>query len=167
MNTNGVKLKTPQWEDMLCIRRLWADPETMASVGGPVLLTDQKAKAWFKKMIDPGNPADCYRLIMNDQEQPVGEVSWHRLNPETMTAEFNLKVLCSQRGKGYGTKAMHLILNDFFGSFGGQVMLDGLALDNQNGQQTLLKFGFEHDASVNDVFMLYMTRQRYHKLYSK
>lgn len=160
-----IELRLPTQEDMQFIRWLWNDPETMKPVGGTISLTDEQAHQWFAKMIMPGCSTDCYRLIFNEENEPVGEISFHRLNPVTMTAEFNVKIAHSQRGKGYAQKAMFLFLDFFFNQLGGKVMVDDIALDNYQGQQVLLKFGYEHDPKVKNVFRVTMTRDRYNCLY--
>lgn len=162
-----VYLKTLQWEDMAFVRQLWADPETMAPVGGVVLLSDEQAEQWFNRMTDPANESDCYRLVVNEDGQCVGEVSSHRLDRATMTGQFNLKICHAHRRKGYAQEAMRLFLDYFFGAYGGQVMIDSVAFDNRLGQKALLQFGFEHDPGMDDCFMLKMTRQRYYRLYGK
>jgi RimJ/RimL family protein N-acetyltransferase len=163
--TACVNLKKPGWTDMVYIRALWREEDTMKPVGGPVHLTDDQARRWFEKMIDPGNPGDYYRLIVNTYGQLVGEVSFHRLDRKTMTAELNVKIEHAQRRYGYGKASMRLILDYFFGAFGGRTMVDRVALDNSDGQQALLRFGFVHDSSQTDVFKLVMTRDRYSILY--
>jgi RimJ/RimL family protein N-acetyltransferase len=83
MKVNSIQLRHAQWEDMPIIRDMWSDEDTMRPVGGPVVLTNEEAKDWFARKIDPGNPSDCYRLIMNQQGCPVGEISYRDLDPET------------------------------------------------------------------------------------
>jgi len=165
MKAVRVQLRPPEWSDMDFIRLLWGDVETMAAVGGPIHLTNDKAERWFRRMIDPGSSDNCYRLILNDDGQPVGEVSFHRLNAESMTGEFNIKVLSTQRGRGYAQEAISQFLDYFFNDLDGCVMVDRVATANRLGQRALLRFGFEHDPSVKDVFMLRMTRERFNELY--
>jgi RimJ/RimL family protein N-acetyltransferase len=160
-----IQLRPPQWDDMHFIRWLWSDAETMEPVGGPVHLTDDQARRWFARMVDPGNPTDCYRLIFDPKNQPVGEISFHRLDVDSMTAELNVKVASPERGKGYATEALRLFLDYFFNRFGGRVMIDDVALDNHAGQQALLQFGFEHDPGIKEAFRLRMTREQYNNLY--
>jgi RimJ/RimL family protein N-acetyltransferase len=146
------------------IRSLWSDPETMQPVGGPVLLSDNQARRWFAKMIDPGNPTDCYRLIVNEENRPIGEISFHRLD-SNRAAEFNIKIASTERRKGYAREAMLLFLDYFFNHLGGRVLIDDVALGNHAGQRALLQFGFEHDSSAKDMFRLSMTREQYNQLY--
>lgn len=82
-----------------------------------------------------------------------------------MTANFNLKIASSERGKGYAYVAMPLFLDDFFDQRGGQMLVDDVALENHRGQQVLLKFGFTHDASRSNVFRLTLTREQFNHLY--
>lgn len=139
----------------------------MQPVGGPVCLDDEHARHWFELMIAPGRPTDYYCLIFNEEERPVGEVSFHRMNTETMVAEFNIKITNPERGKGYAREAMLVFLDDFFNRIGGSALIDDVALDNHAGQQALLHFGFKHDPGVKDAFRLVMTRERFLELYSQ
>jgi RimJ/RimL family protein N-acetyltransferase len=146
------------------IRKLWADDATMRPVGGSVVLTDEQARDWFKRKIDPGNPSDCYRLIMDQDGHPVGEISYRDLDPETKIAFFNIKIIHTERGKGYAKEAMWIFLDEFFHQRGGRIMLDDVALDNVAGQELLFHFGFEHDPSASDVFRMRLRRERFNAL---
>jgi hypothetical protein len=37
---------------MAFVRRLWTDPETMAPVGGSVVLSEDQAGRWYARMVD-------------------------------------------------------------------------------------------------------------------
>lgn len=170
MNQNSqshdVELRVPMTGDLPFIQWLWSDPETMKAVGGPFYMSDDQAQRWFAAMIDPGQPTECYRLLFNNENEPVGEISFHRLDPTTMTAELNIKIASAHRGKGYAKKALLQFLDYFFNQRGGRVMLDDVALDNREGQTLLLRFGFEHDPRTAAVFRLFMTRERYLELHT-
>lgn len=159
-----VRLRPPRWEEIAFVRWLWGDPETMQPVGGPIHLTEEAARDWFTRMVDPGRPTDFYCLIFNEESAPIGEISFHRLDQANMTANFNVKIASARRGQGYAGEAMSVFLDYFFNQLGGRVMLDDVALDNQAGQQALLRFGFEHDPGVPDVFRLRLTRERFNAL---
>jgi len=162
-----IQLRPPRQKEMKFVRWLWSDPETMEPVGGAFDLTDQQAHEWFVREINPGRPEDCYCLIFTKEDQPVGEISFHRLHRQSMTADFNLKIVHKERRKGYAKGAMLLFLDYFFNCLKGRVLIDDVALDNKVGQQTLLSFGFESDTKVKDVFRLLMTRERYNTLYHR
>jgi RimJ/RimL family protein N-acetyltransferase len=136
----------------------------MAPVGGPVLLDDEQAARWFERMVDPGRPTDCYRLILDGQGRPVGEISYHRFDPGTGTAGLNVKVAHTERGRGYGTEALRQFLEMYFRDESHHCITDDIAPENEGGQKLLLEFGFEHDPSVKEVFFVYLTRERYEAL---
>jgi RimJ/RimL family protein N-acetyltransferase len=160
-----IQLKIPSWQDMHYIRWLWKHEETMEPVGGAVHLTEDQAIQWYRRMIDPGNPADEYRLILNEELEPVGEVSFHQFNLETGTAMFNLKIASAERGKGYAWLAMREFLDMFFNELGGRTMLDDIALNNLRGREVLIEFGFVHEPCKEDVFKVYITKNRFNQLY--
>jgi len=164
-NTKKTYLKIPTWSDMIYIRKLWSDPETMAPVGGTIILTDEQAQRWFERMVAPGNPRDYYRLICVNENQPVGEISFHRWKPDIKAADFNIKIHHKNRGQGYARKAMISFFKYYFNEFGGSILNDGIGKDNILGQRALSGFGFEHDPSVKDVYMLFLTSERFNTLY--
>jgi RimJ/RimL family protein N-acetyltransferase len=161
-----IELRTPIWQDMHYIRWLWGDEETMQHVGGPVQLTDEQALEWFQRVIDPGGMTERYMLISNEDQHLVGEVSYHRFEPKTGTAMFNLKIAGSECGKGYARAAMRIFLHTFFNELGGRIMLDDIALSNLRGQEVLLRFGFRHDPSKKDIFRAAITKEKFNRLYS-
>ena len=146
-------------------RSLWADPDTMEPVGGPIRLTNEQLRAWFHRMVDPGNPRDCYRLICDEQGRPVGEISYHRLDLDTMTAEFNIKVASQFRGRGFAKAAMRQFLEIFFGDMGGRVLVDEVAAHNVIGQHLLKSFGFETTIDSQESSGFVMTSDRFKDLY--
>lgn len=132
----------------------------MAAVGGPCEMPEDRARDWYARMVEPGCREDCYCLIFSEHQQPVGEVSFHRLDAN-MHATLNIKVLASERGKGYAREALPVFLDFFFNRVGGRCMADDVALDNLAGQQLLLGFGFEQDPLRKDVCLLCMTRGKF------
>ena len=162
---DGLILRHPLPVEMPYIQKLWADPLTMAEVCGPIHLSDQQAQKWYARMISPGSETDRYFLIFNQDDQPVGEISFHRYDLSTGTAEFNIKIEHCHRGKGYAGKATPLLLRYFFFDFGGKIMCDPVAPDNLPGQKALIKFGFKKDILRQDVCLLKMTKEDFSDIY--
>jgi RimJ/RimL family protein N-acetyltransferase len=165
VSNTHITLKKPERDDLDFIRWLWSDPETMAPVGGPVLLDDQTACNWFHRMIDPGSLENCYRLIQDQSGNHVGEISYHRLDLDLMRAEFNIKIACQHRGNGYAHQAMIIFLDEYFNHFDGRILIDKVASSNIRGQQVLLEFGFEHDPSASEYFLVIMTKEKFNSIY--
>ena len=156
-----VYLRLPRVDEIPFIRTLWGDSETMASVGGPADFPEPRARKWFARMVEPGGPANCYCLIFNQEDNPVGEISFHQWDSNERSARLNVKMLASRRGQGYAKNALRAFLACFFGQIGARVMTDDVARDNLGGQQLLASIGFERDDSVQDVCKMVMTRQMY------
>ena len=96
-----VHLRPPRVDGLSFIRTLWGDPETMAPVGGPVDFPETKAREWFARMVEPGGPSSCCCLILNQDDIPVGEISFHQWDPQERSARLNVKILAARRGKWY------------------------------------------------------------------
>ena len=156
-----VHLRCPRVDELSFIRTLWGDPETMAAVGGVADFPEPKARDWFARMVDPGQAANCYCLIFNQEDVPVGEISFHQWVPEARSAELNVKVLAVHRGRGYGKDALRTFLGFFFDRIGGRVMTDDVAVDNQAAQCLLSSLGFEEAEGASDACMMVMTQEKY------
>jgi RimJ/RimL family protein N-acetyltransferase len=139
----------------------------MKEVGGPVVMDEQKARRWFERMVEPGSPADRYFLVCGADGLPLGEASFHRYDPVTKTAELNIKIEAGKRYRGHGPEALRLLLDYFFGRFGGEVMEDPLAPENRNGIRALRSAGFQRNETPKDAIMMRLTRERYNKLYKE
>ncbi|MFC1597680.1 GNAT family N-acetyltransferase [Planctomycetota bacterium] len=162
-----VRLRPPRVDEFPFIRALWGDPDTMASVGGPVDFPESKAREWFRRMVEPGGASDCYCLVLNEDDVPVGEISFHHWDAEQRSADLNVKILAVSRGHGYGRDALRTFLEFFFGRVGGHFMTDDVALKNRAGQQLLASMGFEKNDRVSDVFRMTLTRQMYLERYGE
>ncbi|HTY07987.1 MAG TPA: GNAT family N-acetyltransferase [Candidatus Edwardsbacteria bacterium] len=161
-------LRTPAAADLAYLRKLWADPETMKEVGGPFEISEDKARRWFEKMVDPGSARDRFFLICDKQSgEPVGEASFHRYDPAERSAELNIKVEGKRRFGGHGFEALVLLLDYYFNSFGGGVMIDPLAPANVSGQRAMARFGFARAGATEEAVIYQLERERFNQLYRK
>lgn len=167
LKVDDLTLRHPLPDEMNYITKLWADSLTMVEVGGPIHLTEEQAQKWYARVVSPGSQTDRYFLIFNQADQPVGEISFHRYDKNIGTAEFNIKIEHRHRGRGYAQKAVPLLLRYFFFDFGGRVMCDPVALDNQPGQKALIKLGFKKDVSRQDVCYLKVTKEEFLNIYGE
>lgn len=163
----NVVLRTPTPADLPYIRGLWADPETMREVGGPIEMSEEQARRWFERMVDPGSDRDRYFLICDKRGTPVGEVGFHRYDPAQRTAEFNVKVEGKRRFGGHGFEAALLLLDYYFNTFGGEAMLDPVAPANVAGQRALARFGFARVGATEEAVVFRIDQQRFNQLYAK
>lgn len=160
---NLVYLKQPEFNELSYVEELWADEGTMIDVGGIVPFPEERRKEWYSKMVYPTDGKNFYCLIYNFENQPVGEVSFHRYDEKNKTADFNIKIQSKHRGNGYAKEAMKLILEYYFTEFGGQVMRD--AVMNINGQQALSKFGFDIESKSDNIIVFKLTKEKFMDIY--
>jgi RimJ/RimL family protein N-acetyltransferase len=156
-----IDIRQPSFEELKFVAALWADFDTMKEVGGPIVFERERWEAWYERMVEPGDGRNFYCLIFNKSNKPVGEVSFHRYDRASGTAELNVKVMYKHRGKGYGKEAVMLLLDYYFNEFGGEVITDAIDINNIGGQKVLLNLGFDHVLSDEKAFLVKMTKEKY------
>ena len=162
-----VYIKQPEFKHMEYIRKLWSDEETMKDVGGVHIIDDEKAKSWFDRICgEVGEKTNFYCIIYNLNNEPVGEVSFHRYDEVKKRAGLNIKIDARYRQHGYGKEALKLLLVYYFNEFGGEIMQDGVAINNKIGQRALLNFGFEHTETTEEAFVVEMSKEKFSEIYN-
>lgn len=163
-----VTLKHPGIDEVPYIIELWGDEETMAPVGGPIRWETERILAWYRDRVNPGGRSDCYFLIYNEDQVPVGEVSYHRWNEAEKSAGLNIKVHALHRGKGYAKDALRVFLKYFFETAGGELLEDDFTgppgPDNHIGQKFIRSMGLKPDKTPYDYKM---TRSDYRNILSR
>lgn len=156
-----VFIKSPLYNEMPEIAKLWADVETMKEVGGPIVFPKKRWEDWYQRMVEPTDGYNQYCLVYN-QAEVVGEVSFHRFDKICKMADFNIKIYDHHRGKGYAKEAMRLMMDYYFNEFGGDVLRDEVS--NEKGQCTLSNFGFEMIMKTEQGLLFEMTKTRFKSL---
>ena len=161
----NVYIRSPKHNEITYINQLWSDIETTGEIGGPYYLSKEKAEKWYPKMVNPTDGRNFYCLIFTTENIPIGEVSFHRYDDKAKSAELNIKVESSYRGKGYSKEALYLFLKYYFLEFGGEEIFDNVFNNNPKGQKALLSFGFELISMDDDNSFFRMTKKDFITLY--
>lgn len=140
-NGKKIYIKQPELNELNFTAKLWADPETMAEIGGAYEFPREKWEIFYKKMVQPTDGKNFYCLIYTIRDKVVGEVSFHGYDPSTKAARVNIKIHHRHRGKGFGEEALRLLLEYYFFEFGGVTIIDTVKTDA--AKKLLLKIGFE------------------------
>ena len=101
----SITFKRATENDVLLIYQWWTNGQVMASVGFPNGLetTKEEVKRTLKSY--QRNPTAEFLLIMNEDNVPIGEFTYHQKAPGMFT--FNIKMgKLSEQGKGYGRLAI-------------------------------------------------------------
>ena len=136
----SIKLVKPTYEQLEYTKHLWLDEKTMSDVGGTHELSDGQWWAWYQKMVMSTDSVNQYFQIYNG-DIPVGEISFHRYDVNTKSADLNFKIEHRHRRNGYAKQAFKLFKEYFFNEFGGKVLKDNVL--SLSGIEFLPKLGFE------------------------
>ena len=161
-----IFLMQPKFEELDYVARLWSDEKTMEEVGGPVPFPEEKRTDWYRRMVQPGDGHNFYCLIYTNENEKVGEVSFHQYDEAKRTAYLNVKIAHEHRGHDYGMHAVLLLLDFYFNMFGGEQMLDDVFAKNSGAQHLLAKCGFEIVSEDNDTLRMSISKERFDMLYS-
>lgn len=163
----NVFLKQPRLDELDYVAWLWADERTMKSVGGPVVFSEDRQQDWYKRIVHPGDGRNFYCLIYTNDNEKVGEVSFHQFDETDKTAQFNVKVAYDHRGNGYGREAVLLLLDYFFHMFGGEKIQDQVAVNNIDAQKLLNQCGFDVISTDPEAVLYEITKDRFEEKYGE
>ena len=113
---------------------------------------------WWKL----GDGCNVYCLVYNENQRPVGEISFHCYDENEKSASFNIKIQARYRGKGYAKATMDLMLDYYFNEFGGEVMIDEVI--NERGIRVLMSYGFEKVDKTEVGILLRLTKDKFNQI---
>ena len=113
---------------------------------------------WWKL----GDGCNVYCLVYNENQRPVGEISFHCYDENEKSASFNIKIQARYRGRGYAKAAMDLMLDYYFNEFGGEVMIDEVI--NERGIRVLMSYGFEKVDKTEVGILLRLTKDKFNQI---
>lgn len=161
----SIYLKEPKITDYEIIKNIWEDEDTMEDVGGVILLPNDKYIMWYEKMIIKGKDRNRYFLIIDKvSNKCLGEISFHRYNINTKTAELNIKILKRFRGQGKAKESLDLLLDYYFNTFKGSIIQDHIGINNINGLNILINYGFEEKYRNKEEILIELTKSKFNKI---
>ncbi|MCI1589395.1 GNAT family N-acetyltransferase [Heyndrickxia oleronia] len=163
----NVSLRKPSFEDLEYVTWLWADEETMKTIGGPVQFTDEEKRRWYEVVVNPSNGKHFYCLIFNKANKPVGEISFHDFDKIAKTATLNIKIAFGERRKGYASEAAKLMLDYYFNVWNGEIMRYSTNKDNIEGHDALLRFGFGKVYETDKEFLVAFMKDTFNLKYNR
>lgn len=140
-NGKKVYIKQPEYNELSFVKELWAHKQTMKDIGGVFYFTEEKWDMFYKKMVNPTDGKNFYCLVYDNNDTPIGEVSFHGYDSATKIARFNVKIHYNYRNNGYGEEAVRLLLEYYFTEFGGDMLMDKVS--TLEGERVAQKIGFE------------------------
>lgn len=150
LSTDRLFLRTWQEEDFPLAQRLWADPEVMAFLGGP--LSDDKVRDKMRAEIAcfERHGVQYWPVFERQSQEFVGCCGlrpWAYTPPEGHEIGFHL--VRSKWGQGYALEVAQAVVKHAFETLDYRVLRAGHHPDHVNSRKVLLKLGFQH---VDEVF---------------
>lgn len=158
-NGKNIYIKQPEFKELSFVARLWSDKETMKDIGGVFNFPESKWEMFYKKMVHPSDGNNFYCLVYKNDNEPIGEVSFHGYDSITKIARFNVKILKEYRNNGFGEEAVKLLLEYFFLEFGGEMIMDNIS--TKEGLKIAEKLGFIELRQYKDEISVKITKDEF------
>ena len=152
-----IYIKAPEFKELIFVKEFWSDRKNMGEFGREYYFPKDKWESFYEKMVYPGDGKNFYCLVYNNENKPIGEVSFHGYNPVTKVARINVKIHYNYRQKGYGREAIRLLLEYYFLEFGGKAIID--TVKSNEGRNLLRKLGFEEISNFKNQATYKLTKK--------
>jgi [ribosomal protein S5]-alanine N-acetyltransferase len=158
LQTNGLRLRKPVWEDTLSIHSLHSLAETdrYNTLGIPQHLDDTKkiVKKWIVAYRQ--SRISCFTFVIEslDNHEFIGLIAIQLDNPKFKLAEVWYKLHPDHWGRGWATEALQAILNFGFTTLKLHRIEAGCAVDNIASARVLEKVGMQREGRKRKVLPL-------------
>ena len=167
-----IVLHVPRFEELWYRQELLADAETMAynrgyesrdleydKESGCIDFPKERWRTWYDSWI--GNERRFYAYIVRAADgRFVGEVNFHRTKEEKFY-EMGVVVEKESREKGYGKKALELLLKTAFIKYALPALCNTFEKSRETALHLHLQAGFRIVEEENGIVKLEMTKEEY------
>lgn len=137
-----------------------SDSETGKFTGNQIIFTKQTAASWIEKISKPDSTRVDLMIISQETGQFLGEVVLNDIDSVNRSANIRIAISGqNNKGKGYGTEAMLLMLQYAFGTLNMHRIELGVYSFNGRAIHVYEKLGFKREGIQRDY--LYFNYQ-YH-----
>jgi diamine N-acetyltransferase len=155
----SVLLRPVEREDLAVIRRWANDPEIRWLTGEVRPMTQAGAEAFFQKTQSDEDRV-WFVIVLKQSGLVIGECGLLRMFPAWRTTDLTIILGDKQAwGQGYGTEAIHLLLDYAFGYLNLHRVAIGVVGFNEVALRFYEKVGFQREGVQRDG---YYCHHRYH-----
>lgn len=147
-----VQLRPFEKNDLPLLVRWNNDPEIRGLTGEVYPFSSHAAEAWFERIKDDPNRV---WFIIEEREtgNPIGECGLLRIFPAWRTTDLTIILgEKSSHGRGYGTEAIHLLMDYAFGMLAMHRISIGVVGVNQRALEFYEKVGFRREGVQRDGY---------------
>ena len=157
-----VTIRPLEPEDAAILTKWWNSHETMSHAGFPCGLMRSLASIEEEVLAEckKATYADRRRMLICQEERPIGEISYSSWDRRNRSVEFGIKIAMEEdRGKGWGSEALGLWINYLFATLAVDRIHLSTMPDNLSAHALYRKLGFQEygrarkayfDARAND-----------------
>lgn len=147
LKDKNLLLRAIEEEDATVLQNLINDPEVESSVFGwsyPVSLSSQKK--WIMNIKNDTS----IRYAIEYEKKTVGVAIISSIDMKNRTANMNIKILKSARGKGIATRCVVLMINYCFDELNLHCLTANVIERNVDSKRIWEKLGFHQDGILRD-----------------
>ena len=147
-----ILLRPVERADLPSIRKWANDPDIRHLTGEVTPMTEKSADEWFEKISnDPSRV--WFVIVVQESSKLIGETGLLRMFPAWRTTD--LSIIIGEReawGQGYGSEAIHLLLDYAFGYLNFHRVAIGVVGFNQHALRFYEKVGFKTEGIQRDGY---------------
>lgn len=168
-----VYLRPVEREDLPLIRKWANDPEIRALTGEVTPMSQAAAEEWFER-VQADRDRVWFIVALKENDRPIGEAGLLRMFPAWRTTD--LSIILGEKdawGKGYGSEALHLLLDYAFGALNFHRVAVGVVGFNERAlrfyekagfkQEGIQRDGYYHNHAYHDFVMLSILEDEFRK----
>lgn len=169
---SGLTLHVPEFSELWYRQQMMRDPDTMSYNAGYDLDFDgyhrdtgcidfpqKRWEAWYGRFIGR-EPERFYAYVVREDGTFVGEVVL-RQEGEPGCYEMGVVIEYAHRGKGYGQKALQLLMKTAFERLNARRVVNCFERSRTAALKIHMAFGFEIAGEEDEMLHLSLDRERY------
>ncbi|MCL5997534.1 MAG: GNAT family N-acetyltransferase [Chloroflexi bacterium] len=147
-----VLLRPVERADLPSIRKWANDPDIRCLTGEVTPMTEKGADEWFEKISnDPGRV--WFVIVVQESGKLIGETGLLRMFPAWRTTDLSIIIGEKEAWRqGYGSEAIHLLLDYAFGYLNFHRVAIGVVGFNQRALRFYEKVGFKREGIQRDGY---------------
>lgn len=109
---NDISFRVAEERDLQDMRRLRNDPSTWFNLTTPGEISEEEQRQWLKSMSISKDKR--YYIILDENSNFTGVIRTDEIDGLNRSIRVGLDIIPEKRGKGYGTKALGVLLKYCF-----------------------------------------------------
>ena len=147
-----VYLRPYEKEDLRHLRAWANDPETRGLIGEVRPTSEVEAERWFQRVQDDRDRI-WFAVVLKQDDRVIGEAGLLRMFPPWRTTDLTMIIGEKEaRGKGYGSEAIHLLLDYAFGYLNFHRVAIGVVGFNERALKFYERIGFSREGVQRDGY---------------